>query len=89
MKNTRLKRYSDHQAKARAIAGGALGRTDAVVSMVMVALNNDEARIADFVLIDVIWSAQSQLALIRKMNDHAHATTTPINSSTTNPVRRV
>lgn len=67
----------------------ALGRADAVITMVMMALNNDEARIADSILVDALWSAQSQLALIRKMNDHAHATTTPINSSTTNPVSGV
>lgn len=58
----------------------AVSRADAAITMVMMALNNGEQRIADFVLVDVLWSAQSQLALIRKMNDHAHATTTPINS---------
>lgn len=67
----------------------ALGRADAVISMVMMALNNSEARIADFVLVDALWSAQSQLAPIRKMNEHAHATTTPINSSTANPASGV
>ena len=59
----------------------AVSRADAVISMVMAALSNDADRMADAVLIDALWSAQTQLALIKKMAYHAHATTTPIDSA--------
>ncbi len=59
----------------------AVGRADAVISMVMMALSSEDCRPADFVLTDALWSAQSQLAIIRKMVEHADATTTPKRSS--------
>ena len=66
----------------------AVARADAVISMVMMALGTEDGRPADFILTDALWSAQSQLALIKQMAYHAHATTTPINSNA-NPVNGV
>lgn len=59
----------------------ALVRAEAVISMVMASLSNDGARMADYVLTDALWSAQGQLALIRQMAEHAHATTQPKSGS--------
>lgn len=55
----------------------ALGRADAVISMIMMALSSEDCRPADFVITDALWSAQSQLAIVRKLAEHADATTTP------------
>ena len=63
----------------------ALARADAVISMVMMALSSEDCRPADFVLTDALWSAQGQLALIRQMADHAHATTQPKRGSSIKP----
>lgn len=59
----------------------ALSRADAVISMVMMALGSEAGRPADHVLTEALWCAQGQLALIRKMTYHAHATTKAISSS--------
>lgn len=59
----------------------ALARADAVISMVMSSLSNDGARMEDSILTDALWSAQSQLALIKKLAYHAHATTKAISNS--------
>ncbi len=55
----------------------AIGRADAVITMVMIALGSEAGRPADHVLTEALWCAQGQLALIRKMTYHAHDTTEP------------
>ena len=54
----------------------AVARADAVITMVMMALNDDDGgRIADSVLSDALWGVQCQLELIKKMACHAHSST--------------
>ena len=55
----------------------AIGRADAVITMVMIALGAEDGGPAKHVLTEALWCARGQLALIRKMTYHAHDTTEP------------
>jgi hypothetical protein len=63
----------------------ALGRANAVITMVMIALGTEDGRPSDHVLIDSLWCAQGQLALIKKLAYHADETTTPKRSNQAKP----